>query len=131
MKYCPCNKEKRYLECCGMYLQKKLIPPTPEALMRSRYTAYVEGKLDYIRRTMRGQARLNFDKRNIMKKPQEWLGLQVVRSFNDASNVHVGYVEFIATYKLDREIYEIHEISEFHLIEDRWYYVAGESGGKE
>lgn len=110
-----------------MCLQKKIAAKTPEALMRSRYTAYVEGKIDYIRRTMRSPARLNFNKKSITKRPREWLGLQVITSYLDPDNSNIGYVEFIAKYRLENIEAQIHEISEFHFIEGRWYYVDGKS----
>lgn len=121
MKYCPCGTNKRYLECCGAYLQKKEIAPTPEALMRSRYSAYVEDKLDFIRRTMRGEALLNFSKKKAKEKVT-WLGLEVLSSSFETHNPLIGYVEFKAKYKVADQIRVMHEKSEFHKIDDRWYY---------
>jgi SEC-C motif-containing protein len=124
MKYCPCGSNKRYLECCGAYLLKKSIPNTPEALMRSRYTAYVEGNIDYIRRTMRGAALLNFNKHEAKKKV-EWRGLEIINADLEPENPAIGYVEFKAKYEKDKQELWLHEKSEFHLIDGRWYYVDG------
>lgn len=124
MKYCPCGSSKRYLECCGAYLLKKSIPDTPEALMRSRYTAYVEGNIDYIRRTMRGTALLNFNKHKAKEKVN-WRGLEIMNTSLEPENPAIGYVEFKAKYAKDQQELCLHEKSEFHLIEGRWYYVDG------
>jgi len=51
MSECPCGSAAQYEECCGRYIQKGLNPPTAEALMRSRYSAYVKGVPEYIAKT--------------------------------------------------------------------------------
>ncbi len=45
---CPCHSQKPYETCCAPYHKGELAPPTPTALMRSRYSAYALGKSDYI-----------------------------------------------------------------------------------
>nr|WP_316226808.1 SEC-C metal-binding domain-containing protein [Bradyrhizobium sp. SZCCHNS3052] len=40
---CPCGSGLPYDRCCGPYLDGDDQPPTAEALMRSRYTAYTRG----------------------------------------------------------------------------------------
>jgi SEC-C motif-containing protein len=122
MKVCPCGSQKRFLDCCGLYIQKKILPETPEALMRSRYTAYVEERIDYIRRTMRGAALLSFDKKSASRKVV-WLGLEVISSSHDQNNPSIGYVEFKARYRDNQETVCIHERSKFERIERKWYYV--------
>ncbi|MCS5574781.1 MAG: SEC-C metal-binding domain-containing protein, partial [Pseudomonadales bacterium] len=39
---CPCESGQIYDKCCGLFLAGMGFAPTAEALMRSRYTAYVE-----------------------------------------------------------------------------------------
>ena len=52
-RLCPCGrvtasgKRARYKKCCGA-LHKGLAPPSPEALMRSRFTAFALGLTDYL-----------------------------------------------------------------------------------
>jgi SEC-C motif-containing protein len=126
MKLCPCGSHKRYLECCGACIRKKISAETPEALMRSRYTAYVENDIQYIQKTMRGLALSNFNKREAKKKV-EWIGLEVMNASIDSDNPEIGFVEFKVKYKLGKqEVGVIHEKSEFHRIEGRWYYMGGE-----
>ena len=38
---CPCGSGQAIAECCGRYLDGGEAVPTAEALMRSRYTAFV------------------------------------------------------------------------------------------
>lgn len=128
MKLCPCGSDKNYMECCGAYLNKKRIPHSPEALMRSRYTAFVERNAYYIKQTMRGPARQNFNQKSIENSKGKWLGLEVLKSFIDLENPYKGFVEFKAKYmeQEGQDIQIIHERSEFHYIDGRWYYVNGE-----
>lgn len=124
MKLCPCGTQKRYLECCGLYLLKKGIPNTPEALMRSRYTAFVEGDIRYIQKTMQGEALATFNKQTAKKKVQ-WVKLEVLNTALDPNNSEIGFVEFKAYYQEGKERFCIHEKSVFHKINDRWFYVFG------
>ena len=47
---CPCESGKRYAECCGRWHAgpQFLQAPDAEALMRSRYSAFVLDRLDYL-----------------------------------------------------------------------------------
>jgi SEC-C motif-containing protein len=92
------------------------------------YTAYVIEDMDYIQNTMMGQALLQFDPK-AAAEPVEWLGLEVLNAYNDST--HIGYVEFIAKYKLKNKECTIHELSEFHYESGRWFYIGGEHLGNE
>jgi hypothetical protein len=47
---CPCGSRRPYADCCRP-LHEGLPAPDAEALMRSRYTAYVIGAYAYLRET--------------------------------------------------------------------------------
>ena len=36
------------MNCCGSYIEGEKKASTPEVLMRSRYTAYTKGEIEYI-----------------------------------------------------------------------------------
>ena len=58
---CPCGSGRRFADCCGVYLSggsQALGAPTPEALMRSRYSAYACGDDAYVLATWAGNAAL-------------------------------------------------------------------------
>ncbi|MEO8401794.1 MAG: YchJ family protein [Gammaproteobacteria bacterium] len=124
MENCPCGSGICYSACCGMFIQGDEPAPTPEALMRSRYTAYTLSDINYIARTMKGPAIKNFDKDEAENwaKQVTWLGLKVLQS---SVNQQRGFVEFAASYALNQQTRELHELSEFELSEGRWYYVNG------
>jgi SEC-C motif-containing protein len=124
MENCPCNSGKSYKECCESFLSGGQIPQTPEALMRSRYTAYFQGNMDYVANTMKGPAAVGFNKEDAGQWSTQikWHGLKVIKSKQDNNQ---GTVEFIARYALNGNIDIIYEISEFSLENGKWYYIDG------
>ena len=52
---CPCHSGEEYEKCCKPY-HEGAAPPTPEKLMRSRYSAYALSLADYILKTQRERA---------------------------------------------------------------------------
>jgi SEC-C motif domain protein len=49
---CPCGSLKNYTDCCEPFITGKSVAPTPEALMRSRYSAYVKVATGHLRETL-------------------------------------------------------------------------------
>ncbi|CEK10026.1 YchJ family protein [Legionella hackeliae] len=127
MTKCPCGSSLNYALCCGSYINGASIPATPEALMRSRYTAYVQANIDYIKQTMRGSPLIHFDASDaeIWAKRVTWLGLKVVQAYLSQTNPNKGYVEFIARFKENNQPGTIHELSEFDYENGSWFYTAG------
>lgn len=125
MVQCPCDSQKDYASCCEPYLRGKQNPATPEALMRSRYTAYTMANIDYIKQTMRGRALVGFQDMDATRwaKRVRWIRLNVVNSAIE--NSKTGYVEFEASFVDGSRLKSIHEKSEFICEEGRWYYVDG------
>lgn len=124
MPMCPCNSGKMYANCCETFISHQDIPATPEALMRSRYTAYALNNIDYITETMKSPALDNFDpdatrERN---KKIKWVELKVVNTSYGFAN---GMVEFYASYTKNNKLHVLHEMSDFVLENGRWYYVSG------
>ena len=117
---CPCGSGKDYSECCGLYIEGKTPPPTPESLMRSRYTAYAKNNLDYIEQTMRGAALEQFKQKG--GEGVEWIKLEVLCSEEEGDE---GTVQFIATFRHQGEERLLHEISSFKKVNGRWYYTKG------
>lgn len=125
MKNCPCGTQKSYENCCGMYITGEKPAPTPETLMRSRYTAYTYADIDYIQRTMKGPAAVHFsaDEARVWALQVHWTGLEVM---NASESGDKGWVEFKAFYRFHHESHVIHEKSEFLRENGEWFYVDGE-----
>jgi len=127
---CPCGSQMSYLVCCGKFIEHGNIPLTAEALMRSRYTAYTLARVDYIVNTMQGEPLIGFNRHEAEQfaKTAHWQGLTVLQVQRGGVDDDLGHVEFIARYELLGKREVIHELSEFHKIAGRWYYLSGKPG---
>lgn len=125
MECCPCGLSQSYEQCCGRFIESGMNPLTPEELMRSRYTAYTRANIDYIEKTMRAPANKDFDaKTALMWASQvQWLKLEVMHT--RMASAKKGYVEFRAHFAEENKQHLIHELSEFHRVEGKWFYVNG------
>ncbi len=114
-------------QCCAQYIDGEAPAPTSESLMRSRYTAYTQGNIDYIAKTMRGSALTGFDPHHAAEwaKQIKWLKLKVITASAVKPQNDKAFVEFIAHYLFQGRRQKLHEISEFQRIDGRWYYVDG------
>jgi SEC-C motif domain protein len=118
---CPCDSSNPYNTCCEP-AHKGSTAPTAEALMRSRYSAYVLGLEAYLLKTWAAKTRpaaLNLSDDTQTK----WLGLQVKRAENTSETTAI--VEFVARYKVGGKAERLHEVSQFVRIDGCWYYLAG------
>jgi SEC-C motif-containing protein len=124
MNPCPCGTGKTYANCCGVFITHEKLPATPEELMRSRYTAFTQVNIEYIGETMKPPAaeKFNFDIAHAWASKITWSGLKVLKTKHKGNK---GMVEFIARFKSDGEENNFHEISQFHCIDGKWFYVDG------
>jgi SEC-C motif domain protein len=122
---CPCGLRAAYAACCGRYHAGALHlhAPTAEALMRSRYSAYLLGLTDYLRMTRHAGTR----PATLQLEPAglKWLGLEV-RGHAMQGTEHAT-VEFVARNRLGGRAQRHHEISRFVFEGGRWFYVDGDS----
>ncbi|KTC68292.1 putative SEC-C motif domain protein [Legionella birminghamensis] len=125
MSLCPCGSRLDYSGCCGLYIEEANRPETPEALMRSRYTAYTKANIAYILKTMRGKPLIDFNESEARQWAEQvgWLDLKILESQYSPEQPSKGFVEFIARYHISGQIKSIHERSEFLLDDGQWYYI--------
>jgi SEC-C motif domain protein len=123
---CPCMSEKQFSVCCEPYLLFTGQAETPEALMRSRYTAYTLENWDYIEATMKGPAKSHFSRpeAELFAQTTTWMGLRVIKVPPPKENS--GTVEYIAFYKQDNMPQTLHEISQFRKENGAWFYITGD-----
>ncbi|MFM1908085.1 MAG: hypothetical protein RLZZ591_1762 [Pseudomonadota bacterium] len=122
---CPCGRDLPYGDCCGRWhagFDQGLHAPTPEALMRSRYSAYALGLMDYLLATWHPATAPG----DLELPPVKWLGLEV-RHAEQAGDA--GVVEFVArcrSFQLAGGRAErMHESSRFVREHGRWLYIDG------
>lgn len=120
---CPCGSGLSFDACCAPFIRGERPPPGAEALMRSRYSAYVLGDEAYLLATWHPDtrpARLDLE----TEPRPRWLGLSVKASREpDAEHAQV---EFVARYKIGGRAFRLHENSRFERIDGRWFYLDGE-----
>lgn len=133
---CPCGGPA-LAACCGPLIEGSALPPTAEALMRSRYTAYTLKNEPYLLATWHPTTRPTepiIDE----QEPVRWLGLEVKsalrlrqRKVDLPDDPDSDTVEFVARFKVGGRAHRLHEVSRFLREPDpetgvkRWYYLDG------
>ncbi len=120
---CWCDSGELADDCCGPILRGESQASTAEALMRSRYSAYVTGNERYLLATWDPDTRpaqLHLDDR------QRWLGLKIRGVKAGSEGDTEGVVEFVARFKIDGRGHRLHEVSKFRRMALGWVYVDGE-----
>ena len=123
-KECPCGSEVDFVSCCGRYISGEQYPLTAEALMRSRYSAYVINDEEYLLSTWHSSTRpeaLGLDKDTTTK----WAGLDIKATGQGSETDEQGMVEFVARYKINGKAERLHEVSQFRKEKGKWFYLDG------
>ena len=74
---CPCESGKPFTQCCQPYIEQISDAPTAEALMRSRYTAFVLKNEDYLRYSWHPDT---CPKNIHLNENTQWLGLKITNT---------------------------------------------------
>ncbi|MFF8651317.1 YchJ family protein [Streptomyces griseoluteus] len=116
---CPCGLPGAYADCCGRFHSGGVAAPSAEALMRSRYSAFVVGDVEYLVRTWHPRTRpeeLDLD------PGTRWTGLEILDTEGGSAFHTTGTVTFRASYRGG----SLHERSRFERVDGAWVYVDGE-----
>ncbi|STZ75731.1 YchJ family protein [Bergeriella denitrificans] len=118
---CSCQSGQNYDDCCAP-LHQGAAAADAERLMRSRYSAYVLQKIDYIVATTVPAQQHLLDKRDLLNwsRNTQWLGLDVLRHLPGKQHAQV---EFAAHFAEAGEARVHHELSAFVRIDGRWYFI--------
>lgn len=120
---CPCGSRLHYAGCCGR-LHDGFVADSAEALMRSRYSAYALGRVDYLLATWHPRTRPPRDAL-IPNPATRWLGLTIRR--HEVTGPDCAIVEFIARSKTGgASAMRLHETSRFEREGGIWRYVDGD-----
>lgn len=125
---CPCGRcapaAKRqprplpFGQCCGPLLRGEQTAADAQALMRSRYSAYVLGDVAYLRHTWHPSTcppELSLD------SDVQWLGLKIERYLPISDSR--AEVVFVARYRSQGRAHRLHEHSRFVREQGRWLYL--------
>lgn len=122
---CPCGSGNSHFSCCGRFLSGQARAGTAEALMRSRYSAYVTLNISYLKETLWPQNRVGFDEAATAQWAREnhWTGLSVLEIQKGSETDREGTVLFEAKYLAGGRLNTHRERSRFRKKAGRWYYV--------
>ncbi len=125
---CHCSSGRDFEACCGPFLAGEATPDSPEALMRSRYSAYATENVDYVLATHDPDTVGEVDREGALAWARDsvWEGLEIVDTAGGGPGDDEGEVEFIARYQSEGHSVAHHERSRFRRIEGRWYYLDGD-----
>jgi SEC-C motif domain protein len=124
---CPCGSLIDFEQCCRPFHRGKKNPPTAQALMRARYSAYVSGELEFIRYSHHSQTRkeMNIDDARAWSEESNWLGLAILNCEQGGVDDETGSVEFIANYEINHKKQRHHEVAHFRKEDGVWYFYDG------
>lgn len=120
MSLCPCCSSLEFKECCEPLLNGTPAP-TPEALMRSRYTAYTLCNVAYLLKTTYPKTRKYYSAKSIEKwaKESTWIKLEIKEATGNL-------VTFYAYFTDKSGLLQVHkERSAFKQEKGIWYFVDG------
>jgi SEC-C motif-containing protein len=95
--------------------------------MRSRYTAYVRGAIDYLIESHDASTRGEVDRAGITSwsRQTEWLSLEILETVRGGADDEDGIVELVARGRSNGRSFDHRERSEFRRRGGRWCYAAG------
>ena len=121
---CACGSGKAYSLCCAL-LHQGAPAPDAEALMRSRYCAYVRGDIEYLVATTLPAQQAGLDQESIRQWSTQstWLGLEVLSHEPVANDPHHSFVSFNAHWQDASGAHTQFERSAFVCVKGRWYFL--------
>lgn len=121
---CPCHSGKKYKQCCQPY-HKGVLPKTALLLMRSRYSAYALGMIEYIMATTHpNNPDASISLADWQKGISEFaattrfLGLKIIEFID-------GDEEAFVTFEAQFDHGVMKEKSRFLNVEGKWLYESG------
>lgn len=138
-RICPCQSGASFDTCCAPLLRGEAYAETAEALMRSRYSAFCKGEIDYLFDTHHPNSRSPQERAELQASvtSTEWTYLQILATQKGLARDSLGVVEFVAACRPKRlsvlaapletaEFSQMHERSRFLRENGRWFYVDGD-----
>lgn len=126
---CPCFSKATLDRCCGPFLSGRAFPDTAERLMRSRFSAYALGKVDYLIETTATAERAALDREDLAAycRGIRCVGLKIVGAEQGGPLDETGTVKFHASLQVNGKRHLHVELSRFVRQDGRWRYVDGDT----
>jgi SEC-C motif-containing protein len=124
MEPCPCGSGRDLSECCQPVIRREREAATAEELMRSRYTAFVLGDVDWIMDSHHPDTVGEVDRDEVEQwsTSSEWLGLRVRSTEGGGPDDDEGVVHFRARYKVQSQQVDHVERARFTRVDGAWRF---------
>lgn len=120
---CPCGSGSQFGACCALYIDGAPAPDA-QALMRSRYTAYVVGALDHVAATHAPEVRDDFNRAEAERLARvcqfDKLEIRKVVEKGDSAQI-----DFAIRFRRDHKDMMQVELADFRRENGRWLYAGG------
>ncbi len=128
-KPCPCTSKHTYDRCCQPFIEGKKVPETAALLMRSRFSAYALGKVDYLLKTTQTVERAKLDRDELAGycRSVKCVSLKIISAVQGGPGDESGTVKFHASLQVNGKRQLHIELSRFVRENGDWVYVDGDS----
>lgn len=124
---CPCGWGRKYKKCCGA-LHAGAPAGSPEALMRSRYTAYAIGNVPYLVATTHPDSPHREPDvvawADDLRRYCAAITFESLTIFEASETGDTGKVHFEARLRQGHTLHTMTERSAFLKVDGRWSYLA-------
>lgn len=122
---CPCGSALEFSTCCEPIINSQNDASSPEALMRSRYSAYATNNVNYIFDTyaLSTQKLQSIAEISAWANSTKWLKLTINDTSDDST---YPTVSFTAYYLNGNDYCSMSECSRFVKENGKWKYLDGE-----
>jgi SEC-C motif domain protein len=130
---CVCGVGESTETCCLPVIRGTAPAKTAEALMRSRYAAYVLHEVDHLMASIHPDSPGQADRKTTeaWAKAAEWKGIEIVDRVAGGEADSEGVVEFKAKFEIKGVPQEHHERARFKRQGNKWFYFDGDEFGPE
>lgn len=125
---CYCCSGRKFEDCCAPFLGGTAKPATAEELMRSRFSAYAAGEIEYLLRSTHPSTRKFYKSEELERwaRANRWEKLEIVAKTAGEAADKTGTVEFAAHYRDENGEPHVHrEDSRFRKELGKWFFVDG------
>ncbi|MCW2961529.1 MAG: motif domain protein [Thermoleophilia bacterium] len=124
MDSCHCGSGRDLSECCLPVIRGERSAATAEELMRSRYSAFVLGDVDWILKSHHPDTvdEVNAEEIEEWSKSSEWLGLRIRETEGGGADDEEGLVVFRARYKVQGQQVDHVERAHFERADGEWRF---------
>jgi SEC-C motif domain protein len=124
MEPCHCGSARDATDCCLPVIRREREAATAEELMRSRYSAFAIGDVDWIMDSHHPETVDEVDRDEVARwsGSSEWLGLRIRSTEHGGPDDDEGSVTFRARYKVQGQQVDHVERARFRRHEGAWRF---------